>query len=321
MLDRRIQSVLFGNGLNLLNEGTPSWDDLLKEIAMECLDKNIPNTLKYEAIILKQPYREEPGLLVTSDGKYIRTSDGGLLYVSGEEIESKLKKDIAKRVSLYKPNEIYRLVSELPVSHFMTTNYDNTLLKQLGAESITGRNQQEQLYSIRRHYTLSHEGQEQYYWPIHGNIDSPRSIMLGFDHYCGALSKVESYVKGGYDIPISGRIASIIKRLQEGIEKPLSWIDLFFMSDVHIIGQGLDYAEMDIWWVLNRRRRIKQKEANLIGNHIVYYPDYDIPQDKRQLLRGFDVDICDLEEYPKLNWMSIYKKQVGNIRDRIKNET
>jgi len=26
----RAQSILFGNGLNLLNAGTPSWDDLLK---------------------------------------------------------------------------------------------------------------------------------------------------------------------------------------------------------------------------------------------------------------------------------------------------
>ncbi len=35
----------------------PSWDDLIKDISNEQVDNSIPNTLKYEAIILKEPYR------------------------------------------------------------------------------------------------------------------------------------------------------------------------------------------------------------------------------------------------------------------------
>lgn len=310
----RHQSILFGNGLNLLNEGTPSWDDLLKDIAKESLDKNIPNTLRYEAVILKQPYREAPVRLHTSDGKMLITSDGKVLFASGEVIESKLKKDIAERVSVFEPNDIYMMVSELPVMHFMTTNYDNTLLKVKEGNPVKSQNKQEQTYSIRRHYTLV-EGQQ--YWPIHGNAESPRSIMLGFDHYCGALSKVESYVKGGYEMPETGRITSITKRLEKGIDNALSWIDLFFCSDVHIIGQGLDYAEMDLWWILNKRRRIKQKDAKLIKNRIVYYPDYSIAKDKRQLLNGFDVEICDLNEYPENERYLIYREQLNNMKLRM----
>ena len=310
-----LQSILFGNGLNLLNEGTPSWDDLLKDIAKESLDKNIPNTLKYEAVILKQPYRESPVRLLTSDGKMLITSDGKVLFASGEVIESKLKKDIAERVSVFEPNDIYRMVSELPVDHFMTTNYDNTLLKVKGDKPIKSHNKQEQTYSIRRHYSLI-EGQQ--FWPIHGNVESPRSIMLGFDHYCGALSKVESYVKGGYEMPEIGRMTSITKRLEDGIDNVHSWIDLFFCSDVHIIGQGLDYAEMDLWWILNKRRRIKQKDAKLIKNRIVYYPDYAITKDKRQLLNGFDVEICDLNEYPDNERYWIYREQLNNMRLRMR---
>lgn len=309
----RAQSILFGNGLNLLNAGTPSWDDLLNDIAKDTLDKNIPNTLKYEAVILKQPYREAPVRLLTSDGKKLITSDGKLLFASGEVIESKLKKDIAERVSVFEPNDIYRMVSELPVDHFMTTNYDNTLFKVLGEKPIKSQNKQEQTYSIRRHYTLI-DGQQ--YWPIHGNAESPRSIMLGFDQYCGALSKVESYVKGGYEMPEIGRMTSITKRLEDGIDKALSWIDLFFCSDVHIIGQGLDYAEMDLWWILNKRRRIKQKGEKLIQNHIIYYPVESITEDKRQLLKGFDVEINELKDYAG-GYPNNYRKQLKNMRERI----
>ena len=299
--------------MNLLNEGTPSWDDLLKDIAKESLDNNIPNTLKYEAVILKLPYREGPMRLLTSDGKVLITSDGKVLLASGEVIESKLKKDIAERVSVFEPNDIYRMVSELPVAHFMTTNYDNTLLKVREENPIKSRNRQEQTYSIRRHYTLV-DGK--HYWPIHGNVESPRSIMLGFDHYCGALSKVESYVKGGYEMPEIGRMTSITKRLEEGIKEALSWIDLFFSSDVHIIGQGLDYAEMDLWWILNKRRRIKQKDAKLISNRIVYYPDYSIAKDKRQLLNGFDVEINELPDY-SAGYHSNYRAQLDLMKERM----
>lgn len=310
----RPQSILFGNGLNLLSEGIPSWDDLLKEIAKESLDSHIPNTLKYEAIILKQPYRDSPVRLLTKDGMLFLTSDEKVLLASDEVIEFKLKKDIAERVSEFEPNDIYSMVSELPVEHFMTTNYDNTLIKLRGDNAIKSMNRREQTYSIRRHYTLI-DGQQ--YWPIHGNVDSPRSIMLGFDHYCGALSKVENYVKGGYEMPEVGRIPSITKRLEEKIKVTYSWIDLFFCSDVHIIGQGLDYAEMDLWWILNRRRRIKQKDAKLINNRIVYYPDYSITKDKRQLLNGFDVEICDLFEYPANERYWVYREQLNNMKLRM----
>ena len=184
----------------------------------------------------------------------------------------------------------------------------------MGKDAIRFANRQEQTYSIRRHYSLTDDKK---YWPIHGNVDSPRSIMLGFDHYCGALSKVESYVKGGYEMPEKGRMTSITKRLEKGISEVLSWIDLFFCSDVHIIGQGLDYSEMDLWWILNKRRRLKQKDEELIKNRIVYYPSESITTDKRQLLNGFDVEICDLKEYPKDDWFWIYEEQLNNMRLRM----
>ena len=31
---------------------------------------------------------------------------------------------------------------------------------------------------------------------------------------------------------------------------------LFFNSDIHIVGFGFDYSEIDLWWILNKRARM-----------------------------------------------------------------
>ena len=82
--NRRQQSVLLGNGFNRLTKGNPSWEELLEEIAKGKIDKNIPNTLRYEAVILKQPYREEPNRVFTSDGYALKDADRKAIYASGE---------------------------------------------------------------------------------------------------------------------------------------------------------------------------------------------------------------------------------------------
>lgn len=270
-----------------------SWNDLLKDIANEELAESIPQTLKYEAIILKQPYRA----------------------VLGEETEAMLKKDIAKRVSVFESNEAYDLIAKLPVGHYMTTNYDNTLFNAKEKKPVKRWNKKEQLYSIIRSFTLGDDKQEQQYWPIHGNAESPRSIMLGFDHYTGALSRIETYVKGG-DLTVLGHVLPMIKRLENGIAEPTSWIDLFFMSDVHIIGLGIGFEEIDLWWILNRRRRIKQKDAALIKNKIIYYPVDSVPNDLRQMLGAFDVEICELPRKSS-DYLTRYIRQIKNMKKRM----
>ncbi len=311
------QSILFGNGFNRLTKSNPSWEDLLEEIAKGKIEKNIPNTLRYEAVISKQPYKDEPDRLLTSDGKAIIDADGNAVYASGEVVESKLKKDIAQRVCVFEPNNAYEIMAKLPVDHYLTTNYDNTLLKAIGKGSLDTMYRPEKIYSIRRRYSLKGFSGNQSYWPIHGNVDSPASIMLGFDQYCGALSKIENYVKGGYEMPNVGRLQSMIFRLKNGIKDLFSWIDLFFVPDIHIIGLGLEYEELDLWWMLNRRRRIKRKEDGLVKNRIIYYPVDQVTDDKRQLLNGFDVEICDLDNYSSA-YLSRYKRQLDNIKSNLR---
>ncbi len=312
----KTQSILFGNGFNRVTPGNPSWDNLLDEIAKSKIEKDIPNTLRYEAIISKQPYCESPSFLSPSGKKTSSDANGRSLHNSRETLEHTLKMDIAQRVSVFDTNNAYELLSQLPVDNYLTTNYDNTLLKATNDNTLDQRYRPEKIYSIRRRYILKTTHGVQTYWPIHGNIDSPASIMLGYDHYCGALSKIESYVKGEYEMPNVGRLSSMINRLNNGIDKVYSWIDLFFISDIHIIGMSLAYEELDLWWILNRRRRIKRKEDGLVNNRIIYYPIDVVSNDKRQLLDGFDVEICDLNDYT-VEHMIRYETQLENIKNNL----
>lgn len=95
---------------------------------------------------------------------------------------------------------------------------------------------------------MGYQGKEKskvvYY--IHGDMHHPKSIMLGLDHYCGSIGKINDYLKDHYDY--SGTILlDLPKRLSQGINDIMSWIDLFFMSNIYIVGIGLDYSETDLW--------------------------------------------------------------------------
>ena len=45
-------TILFGNGLNRIANNYADWDKLLRDISSGIVLENIPNTLKYESVIL-----------------------------------------------------------------------------------------------------------------------------------------------------------------------------------------------------------------------------------------------------------------------------
>lgn len=77
----------------------------------------------------------------------------------------------------------------------------------------------ESIYSIRTCKAFVHDktGHRVKLWKIHGDLSRIPSIMLGFDH--------------------------------------ISWIELFFRTNVYIVGFGMDFSFLDIWWLLNKRAR------------------------------------------------------------------
>ncbi|MNM63937.1 hypothetical protein D3C81_753130 [compost metagenome] len=136
--------------------------------------------------------------------------------------------------------------------------------------------------------------------------------MLGLDHYCGSVSKIDAYVKGNYKYSVDGEIISI-KPMKFKLEKDsfcyTSWVDLFFATNVHIVGFSLDYSETDLWWVLNKRARFVTE--NLVKNNIFFYVN-DIDEQKKDLLESFDVKVIVTKVIDK-DYEGMYRSAISKM--------
>lgn len=232
--------IFFGNGLNRVNKGQ-NWEALLHEISNGKILKNIPLPFQYEDICLSSDADE---------------FDKGPSCCAGED---ELKKRIVDKLSNIQSNDVYEALAKIPVNHYITTNYDKTLentLKKMGYHKIQS-DSNESRYSIHRYSIFEKDNDTKQIWHIHGNIDKRNSIIMGYDQYCGELSKMNDWVKGSYKID-NKPIKAIHSRFPNTAHKDTikSWIDLFFTSNVHIIGYSMPFDEIDLWWLLDKRKRL-----------------------------------------------------------------
>jgi len=289
------QSILYGNGVNLLTEGMLSWDELINSISDAKIINDVPNTLKYEAVLLEKFMSEN---WETNKNMPKKSED---IKKDSKETESDLKKKLGEYMKTFGSNPVYGIISKMPFDHFMTTNYDKALFNEFEKGSYEPLERSEKIYSIRRNYRINTSKEsETKYWPIHGDCERPRSIMLGYDHYCGSIGKIGTFIKGGYPDENKKPMPSIEERLKEEEYTLNSWIDLFFISDIHIIGLRLDYDEIDLWWILNRRKRIMSDMPGKVKNKIYYYEIGKIEKDKIDLFDAFGVDFIRLKDEDRI---------------------
>lgn len=288
-LKTRKSAIFFGNGLNRVSPDSISWDELLNTIKGENHfdDSGLPNTMVYERICL--------GSKMTND-------------------EISIKKGIASALKEQKSNNLYRKVFELGCSDYLTTNYDYAFAMEISGEPIY--HSTEEIYSLRRRRSFSVDKNINL-WNIHGEIDHPKSIMLGLDHYCGSIGKLDAYIKGKYQLH-RGKTLETVRSMKDKIVDGdfcnTSWVDLFFSSDIHIIGLSLDFSETDLWWIINKRARIGM-EIDLI-NSIYFHAKEGECQSKMELLSSFGVKINSYELVNN-NYYEMYNKMLNNIHVMI----
>ena len=141
--------------------------------------------------------------------------------------------------------------------------------------------------------------------------------MLGYDQYGGQIRKMGEYINGS---------AKINKNIIPGIKNKLlgtnkfdgrSWIELFFNSDIHFIGFGLPYDEIDLWWLLCRRSRLMREYSsyNIINKIFVHdtIANKTNVDSKRKLYEGLDVRYC---AHPVVdeNYSSAYNEIIEEIK-------
>ncbi|WP_269845124.1 SIR2 family protein [Geothermobacter hydrogeniphilus] len=181
----------------------------------------------------------------------------------------------------------------------LTTNYEFTLEKPALNKSVNLKNSgavSEQKYSLFRQFEISGKR----FWHIHGDANHPQSIALGYEQYSGYLQNMRNYmVSGTKDNYKSIKLEALIKRLKRGDYSITSWIDLFFSHDIHILGLGLDFVEIHLWWLLTYRARVLNGHKLSRRNKIYYYyPRSREKDDKTKLrfLKAYGVVLRDFDD-------------------------
>lgn len=275
--------VLFiGNGINKL-ESTLSWEDLISKLAdfigkTGVFSLQKPFPILYEEIMLR-------GL------KYSKIN------------ESELKSKVAELALDLPTNDIHSRIFDLSISDVITTNYDYCI--EESHFKVTSKNYG--VYILKRKetdyrlHTYIHNNNKRF-WHIHGEALYPRTIVLGHDMYSRVLNKYIEYTDK-HDI-LGGNVNS--------------WIDLFFTSNIHMLGLACDYTEIDIWWLLNCRAR-KMLSGENINNKIIYHSFIDPKateekkadfSKKKELLFAHQVRV---KEYKASSYREFYEKVYSEI--------
>lgn len=264
------KTILYGNGVNLLGGG-PSWDGILKLISKrDSLPQIQSNTLKYEYIILPQ---EEGKAYLLKHGRSLLKINGSLASFR-INTEEKLKKTLSAELLKRGPSYFYDKLVELDADNYITTNYELFLPQKFGVSS-----QRSKTDLIYRHLCLDKGEQHKTFWNIHGDTSSPQDIILGLSGYCEYVAKINCHLSKSNEV-----IAPC-------------WVNLLFTTDVHILGLGLGYEEVDLWNILTTRKRNKRSNPGICKNRIYYYAIRDKSYDygKMELLKALDVNVVDVE--------------------------
>lgn len=283
--------LLLGNGANRIHNSY-SWENLLRELidyvdaSETILVKDKPFPLLYEEIVLRSRANED-------------------------RKEDNIKKYIADLSAKLNPNIIHSRIMRMGFENILTTNYDYTLENSGDYKAHNCSSKNETRYSIYRRQCAGDSN----IWHIHGEEKAAGSILLGYEHYAAYIQQMRNYVNGTDEKDDSGNT-----QIALSMNKLFSWIDLFFTKDVYILGLGLDYTEIDLWWLLTYRARGKHFNRYSINtnNSIVYIcrqTEYIKNFSKMQVLESMGVHI-ERFDLKSNNWEKFYEEALEYIENR-----
>lgn len=287
-------TLLVGNDINNINN-SESWANLLESVQQFCgVQIENPGYLKPFPLFYEEIY----------------------LSAKREKVqkEFQLKQHIAALIEEIEPNAIHERIRNLPVEDIMTTNYDFTL------EGSTPKKApvkiRETKYSLFRHFNANGKR----FWHLHGDIQKPSSITLGFEHYGGQLQRLRNYMATGTDYAdkTMPKHPFVVRFRRNTNLKLYSWAELFFTQHVHILGLGLDFVETDLWWLLTFRSRTIHQGKIAVANTIYYYsPESRKEKDraKLDLMKAMGVEVVFIDENNKETY---YQRVIDRVEVEMK---
>lgn len=295
--EKRPRVLLLGNGINRAFN-SDSWDQLLNSMAREYGVENpekyvCPETLK--------------AVLVTRDNvdKALKRKKNSLADLGTEKPAGQLK--------------LLRRLLALDFDHILTTNYSYELeTAALGADKITENalkkmqrhtaevNRCERNLMLHTYNSVDFRGAERKIWHVHGEARKHDSMVLGHYYYGLLLGKMLAFNKKRDYSAARGGGAS---------PKILSWTDAFILGDVYVLGYGFGFAESDMWWLLNRKKR----ENAAVGKTVFFELNAQGKSDsaKLDLLRLMNVQIIQ-KTVENNNWTEIYEQAINDIEKEMR---
>ena len=289
-----MHSLLLGNGINRAAL-QKNWNQILRELASQFNAEDLTHHLDVKPLSM---FIEE-----------LCARSGGLF----RDAEQVVKVAFAGLLAQISPIEAHERICS-PFKVIMTTNYDFTI-----EEAFAGPLHQPAFLAPESRYSLfrRHQAAGRDVWHVHGDVARPSSMVLGFDHYAGTLQKIRNYVTDGIDVKkVHYRLSSPIKNgnLDFTVNRSVySWVDYFLRDHIHIVGLGMDFTEIDLWWLLlHKRRRIHQT-----GRVFFYQLSLGSAASETavtSLLRSLNVEIVPVVAK---TWVDCYLRAAEEIEARI----
>lgn len=171
-------------------------------------------------------------------------------------------------------------------------------------------NQAEKRFMLSTYYDLpAGNGRTVPLFHVHGEALKPDTVILGHYFYGNLLFRYDDYLT---------RYApgqSYRDRMDDNGMEVLSWLDYFILGDVYSLGFGFDVSEMDLWWLLCRKKRERASH----GSVLFFEPDRSTTETKNALLTTYGVERITLgaRDLKSSEYQGFYERAVDEIVRRM----
>lgn len=297
--DRRPKVLLLGNGLNRVYGGA-SWAGLLDKLNRTHYTpdqvKGIP--MPMQAVLLSEDH-------VDVSLKDLRREL--TIYEGHPWLEAQLRALLAMPFDcVLTPNFTYEIECAM-VPDFLAAPH-RTRRYQRHTPAV---DRAERQFMLHTYYDLPAPGGRRVpLFHIHGEARKPDSVILGHYYYGNLLFSYDDY--------LTRRAPGGQYRVGKGGLTVHSWLDYFILGDVYCLGFGFDTAEMDLWWLLCRKKRERADHGEL------YFiePDRKSVDTKHALLRAYDAQCVTLgmADLDNDGYKAFYERAVAEIGRRVTEE-
>lgn len=228
--------LLLGNGINRAYHSL-SWSELIESIRTKELTDEEKKSME------TVPYPLQP-VILTEDHL-------------GTQMK-KISPALSELRAMPEEGKILREYIDLPIDTILTTNYTYELETALDTEfrCLPNRRckmrkiayQEGGTYNTRQLHTYFSVDDKSSIWHIHGEAARHDTMVLGHYYYGKLLAKMQQYV--------SSLIARFhVSQTKQQDMEMRSWVDYFLLGDVYIVGFGMSLSELDLWWLVNCKKR------------------------------------------------------------------